>query len=97
MPTAGVFHSLIIVTFFPEIMTNNSYTWTDDFSGLVEKYAEHIMDSMDMKTMEQFVFDTLVGNLNNYTEEELINEVREYYGDEWFDDNDVELKESTED
>jgi len=78
-------------------MTNNSYTWTDDFSGLVEKYAEHIMDSMDMKTMEQFVFDTLVGNLNNYTEEELINEVREYYGDEWFDDNDVELKESTED
>lgn len=75
-------------------MTNNAYTWTDDFSGLVEKYAEHIMDSMDMKTMEQFVFDTLVENLNNYTEEELINEVREYYGDEWFEDNGVELKES---
>ena len=75
-------------------MTNNAYTWTDDFSGLVEKYAEHVMDSMDMKTMEQFVFDTLVENLNNYTEEELINEVREYYGDEWFEDNGVELKES---
>jgi hypothetical protein len=74
-------------------MTNNAYTWTDDFSGLVEKYAEHVMDSMDMKTMEQFVFDTLVENLNNYTEEELINEVREYYGDEWFEDNGVELKE----
>jgi hypothetical protein len=75
-------------------MTNNAYTWTDDFSGLVEKYAEHVMDSMDMKTMEQFVFDTLVENLNNYTEEELINEVREYYGDEWFEDNGVELKET---
>jgi hypothetical protein len=75
-------------------MTNNAYTWTDDFSGLVEKYAEHVMDSMDMKTMEQFVFDTLVENLNSYTEEELINEVREYYGDEWFEDNGVELKES---
>jgi len=75
-------------------MTNNAYTWTDDFSGLVEKYAEHVMDSMDMKTMEQFVFDTLVENLNNYSEEELINEVREYYGDEWFEDNGVELKES---
>ena len=75
-------------------MTNNAYTWTDDFSGLVEKYAEHIMDSMDMKTMEQFVFDTLVENLNNYSEEELINEVREYYGDEWFEDNGVELKET---
>lgn len=77
-------------------MTNNAYTWTDDFSGLVEKYAEHVMDSMDMKTMEQFVFDTLVENLNTYTEEELINEVREYYGDEWFEDNGVELKESPE-
>jgi hypothetical protein len=77
-------------------MTNNAYTWTDDFSGLVEKYAEHVMDSMDMKTMEQFVFDTLVENLNNYTEEELINEVREYYGDEWFEDNGVELKETPE-
>jgi hypothetical protein len=74
-------------------MNNNVKTWTDDFSGLVEKYAEHVMDSMDMKTMEQFVFDTLVENLNNYTEEELINEVREYYGDEWFEDNGVELKE----
>ena len=74
-------------------MTNNVKTWTDDFSGLVEKYAEHVMDSMDMKTMEQFVFDTLVENLNNYSEEELINEVREYYGDEWFEDNGVELKE----
>jgi len=77
-------------------MTNNVKTWTDDFSGLVEKYAEHVMDSMDMKTMEQFVFDTLVENLNNYTEEELINEVREYYGDEWFEDNGVELKETPE-
>jgi len=77
-------------------MTNNAYTWTDDFSTLVEKYAEHVMDSMDMKTMEQFVFDTLVENLNNYTEEELINEVREYYGDEWFEDNGIELKESPE-
>jgi hypothetical protein len=77
-------------------MTNNVKTWTDDFSGLVEKYAEHVMDSMDMKTMEQFVFDTLVENLNTYTEEELINEVREYYGDEWFEDNGVELKESPE-
>jgi hypothetical protein len=36
------------------------------------------MDGMDMKTMEQFVFDTLVDNLNSYTEEELIAEITEY-------------------
>ncbi|WJZ47950.1 hypothetical protein [Synechococcus phage DSL-LC03] len=75
---------------------NNTKTWTDDFSSLVEKYAEQIMDSMDMKTMEQFVFDTLVDNLNSYTEEELISEITEYYGDEWFTDNGIELTEVPE-
>lgn len=60
-------------------MTNNIRNWTDDRSTLVERYAEHLMDSMDMKTMEQFVYDTLVENLNNYSAEELITEVEEYY------------------
>ena len=72
---------------------NNLKSWTDDYSSLVEKYAEHVMDSMDMKTMEQFVFDTLVDNLNSYTEEELISEITECYGEEWFADNDIDLKE----
>ena len=74
-------------------MTNNAKVWTDNFSELVEKYAEQIMDSMDMKTMEQFVFDTLVENLNNYSESELIDEIREYYGDEVLESFGVELKE----
>ena len=74
-------------------MTNNAYTWTNNFSELVEKYAEQIMDSMDMKTMEQFVFDTLVENLNNYSESELINEIRDVYGDEVLEDFGVEIKE----
>jgi hypothetical protein len=75
-------------------MTNNTKTWTDDFSGLIEKYAEYVMDCMDMKTMEQFVFDTLVEQYNGYSEEELIGEISEYYGDEWFADHGVELKET---
>ncbi len=62
-------------------MTNNIKTWTNDHSTLVERYAEQIMDGMDMKTMECFVFDTLVENLTNYTEEELIAEIREYNPD----------------
>ena len=74
-------------------MTNNAYTWTDNFSELVEKYAEQIMDSMDMKTMEQFVFDTIVENLNNYSESELINEIRECYGDEMLEDFGVKITE----
>ena len=75
-------------------MTNNAYTWTDDLSGLVDKYAEFVMDCMDMKTMEQFVFDTLVESFCGYSEEELITEIRESYGDEWFENNGVELSEA---
>jgi hypothetical protein len=75
-------------------MTNNIKNWTDDQSGLAEKYAEFVMDCMDMKTMEQFVFDTLYQQYTTYSEEELINEIREYHGDEWFDDHDVELTEA---
>ena len=74
-------------------MTNNAKVWTDNFSELVEKYAEHVMDSMDMKTMEQFVFDTLVENLNNYSESELINEIRDVFGEEMLEDFGVEIKE----
>ena len=67
-------------------MNNNAKVWTDEFSTIVERYAEQIMDSMDMKTMEQFVFDTLVENLNSYTPEELETEVLESYGEEFIED-----------
>lgn len=60
-------------------MNNNAKSWTNDHSTLVERYAEQLMDSMDMKTMECFVFDTLVENLTNYTEEELITEIGDHY------------------
>jgi len=73
---------------------NNAYTWTDNFSELVEKYAEHIMDGMNKKTMEQFVFDTLVESYNNYSESELINEIRECYGDETLESFGVRITET---
>ena len=78
-------------------MTNNAYTWTDNFSELCEKYAEHVMDSMDMKTMEQFVFDTLYECYSAYDEEQLISEIRELYGDEVLEDFGIELKEGPDD
>ena len=67
-------------------MGNNAKVWTDEFSTIVERYAEQIMDGMDMKTMEQFVFDTLVDNLNSYTPEELETEILETYGEEFIED-----------
>ena len=48
-------------------------------SDLVDAYAQQILDSMDMKTLEQFAYDCLVNNLHDYTEDQLITEVSESY------------------
>jgi len=47
--------------------------------SLQEAYINMIVDGMDWKTMEQFVYDTLDANFDNYTVEELITEVKDYY------------------
>jgi hypothetical protein len=46
--------------------------------SLIADYAQQILDGMDMKTMECFVYDTLKDNLSSYSDEELIEEVTEY-------------------
>ena len=50
-----------------------------DRDSLQEAYVTSILDGMDWKTMEQFVYDTIDANLDNYTVEELITEVEDYY------------------
>ena len=50
-----------------------------DRDSLQEAYINSIVDGMDWKTMEQFVYDTIDANLDNYTVEELITEVEDYY------------------
>jgi len=49
-----------------------------DRDSLIADYAQQVMDSMDMKTMECFVYDTLKDNLSSYSDEELIKEIKEY-------------------
>jgi len=46
---------------------------------LQETYIQQLIEGMDYKTMERFVYDTLEENLTNYTDEELITEVTDYY------------------
>ena len=48
---------------------------------LQETYIQQLIDGMDYKTMECFVYDTLKESLSSYTDEELITEVEEYYPD----------------
>ena len=46
---------------------------------LQEAYIESIIDGMDHKSMYQFVYDSMNDNLNDYTTEELVTEVKDYY------------------
>ena len=50
-----------------------------DRDALQEAYIENIIDGMDHKSMYQFVYDSLNDNLNDYTTEELVTEVKDYY------------------
>ena len=50
-----------------------------DRDKLQEALIHTIIDGMDWKTMEQYVYDSLDGNFDDYSITELINEVEEYY------------------
>ena len=50
-----------------------------DRDSLQEAYVTSIVDGMDWKTMEQFVYDSLNDSLDKYTVDELITEVEDYY------------------
>lgn len=50
-----------------------------DREQLVEDYIQQLIEGMDYKTMECLVYDTLKDNLADYTDEQLITEVTDYY------------------
>jgi hypothetical protein len=51
---------------------------TFDRAQLTEDYIQQLIEGMDYKTMECFVYDTLKENLSSYSDEELITEVEDY-------------------
>ena len=51
---------------------------TIDRDELQEAYVNAIIDGMDWKTMERFVYDTINENLEMYSDDELITQVGEY-------------------
>ena len=60
-----------------------------DRDQLVENYVQQMIEGMDYKTMERFVYDTMVENLTDYTDEELLTEVTDYYPELLEDDDTV--------
>ena len=50
-----------------------------DRDELQANYINTILDGMDIKDMMRILYDQFDDNLNNYTVDELIGEVKEYY------------------
>jgi hypothetical protein len=55
---------------------------SDQLNQLVEMYAERMVDNMDTKTMEAFIFDTIVENMGVQSEEDIIQHLSGYYDDD---------------
>jgi hypothetical protein len=45
---------------------------------LIESYADSLIQGMDSKSMEQFVYDTITETLENYSDLQLAEEVLQY-------------------
>ena len=55
---------------------------TAQFAQLIENYVSHIVDGMDTETMEVMVTDLLMREYDTYTEEKIVGEIEELYGEE---------------
>jgi hypothetical protein len=55
---------------------------TEQFSQLVENYVSHIGEGMDVESLECMVTDLLFREYQTYTEEEIVSEITELYGEE---------------
>jgi hypothetical protein len=62
----------------------------NDFDTIVDAYVQQVLDGMDSKTMERLIYDMLVNNLQSYNYDELVTEIVENYGDDWFAENEFQ-------
>jgi len=52
------------------------------FEQFVDNYANHIIDGLDNDSMEVMLFDLLTSQYGNYTQEFIVREIEELYGNE---------------
>jgi hypothetical protein len=52
------------------------------FAQLIENYVAHIIEGLDNESMESMLFDLLFTVYETYTEEQILGEVTEIYGEE---------------
>jgi len=65
--------------------TNQTMNESDLFT-LKENYANMIIDGMDIDTLAQFAYDSIMDNLKDYEEKDLEAEITDLYGEETYND-----------
>jgi len=50
-----------------------------DREKLQDQLIQQILDDMDLKTMTAMLYDSMDNNYDDYSESELLEEVKEYY------------------
>ena len=58
----------------------------EQFNQFVENYVSQIVEGLDVESLESMVFDLLVREYETYTEEQIVNEITEIYGEEFATD-----------
>jgi hypothetical protein len=54
----------------------------DQLRKLTLMYAERVVDNMDIRDLCAFAVDTIVDNMEDYNESELMEELSHYYEDD---------------
>ena len=60
---------------------------------LIETLADYIVDNMDTKSMERFIYETLLESYSVWENKELVEHIDSVYGPEWFENNGVKRPE----
>ena len=58
----------------------------EQLSKIKDQYAKMIMDNMDYKDMERLLFDVVRSDMEVTNEEELRDEIVDYYGEETWEE-----------
>ena len=64
---------------YTEIIKSTEMTNTFDRDSLLQDYAEQIVDTMDIDTLVMFAMDTIMEKMSQFSDNEIVEEVNEYY------------------
>ena len=65
-----------------QIITKFATLSTDQFQQFIENYAFRMVDDMDTKCLEQFVYDTLIDSLSNQSPGDILEQISCVYDDD---------------